>query len=432
MDRRTKNVEIFEDSVDLMQKSGRLRKAIQESVKNQRLYLETAEVTVPERIGCTCRTVVSKKRSLEAASAYAKAGKKVAVLNFASSTNPGGGVTNGSSAQEECLCRCSTLYPCLDTDGMWNQFYKPHRNAGDPLYNDDCLYTPGVIVFKSDISFPERMEEEDWYQVDVITCAAPNLRNVPSNDMNPFAGNAPAEIAGDALYELHVKRLERVFRVAAANSAEVLILGAFGCGAFCNPPAVVAKAFKAAQEKYASYFETIEYAVFCCGQETRNYDAFCEVFDAEKSFDLSRFLEAHERDYKRALREVKAGRKLTHWMWYIFPQIAGLGFSRTSQFYAITDLGEAKAYLQNEVLGPHMKELCTALMALKTADATEVFGCPDDMKLKSSMTLFELADLEQKLFGAVLDKFFDGERDEHTLKQIRCNLQSGTVKNIRS
>ena len=121
------------------------------------------------------------------------------------------------------------------------------------------------------------MEEKDWYQVDVITCAAPNLRDIPSNLMNPFAGNAPADIEEDGLYGLHLQRLERVFRVAAANGAEVLILGAFGCGAFCNPPVVVARAFKKIQEKYASYFETIEYAVFCGGHETQNYDAFCEV-----------------------------------------------------------------------------------------------------------------------------------------------------------
>ena len=87
------------------------------------------------------------------------------------------------------------------------------------------------------------MEEKDWYQVDVITCAAPNLRDIPSNLMNPFAGNAPADIEEDGLYGLNLQRLERVFRVAAANGAEVLILGAFGCGAFCNPPAVVARAY---------------------------------------------------------------------------------------------------------------------------------------------------------------------------------------------
>ena len=126
------------------------------------------------------------------------------------------------------------------------------------------------------------MEEKDWYQVDVITCAAPNLRDMPSNLMNPFAGNAPADIEEDGLYGLHLQRLERVFRVAAVNGAEVLVLGAFGCGAFCNPPAVVARAFKKIQEKYASYFETIEYAVFCGGYETQNYDAFCEVLGAKE------------------------------------------------------------------------------------------------------------------------------------------------------
>lgn len=419
MDRRTKNVVIFKDSVDLMNGNSRLQQAITESVNKQKLYLEAEKIDVPESKGLSCKTMVSTKRSFEAASVYARAGKKVAVLNFASSTNPGGGVTHGSSAQEECLCRCSTLYPCLNIDMMWTKFYKPHRKAGNPLYNDDCLYTPEVIVFKSDISFPERLTEKDWYQVDVITCAAPNLRDMPSNLMNPFAGNAPADIEDDGLYELHLQRLERVFRVAAVNGAEVLILGAFGCGAFCNPPAVVARAFKAVQEKYASYFETIEYAVFCGGHETQNYDAFCEVFGTEKKYDLSRFIEAHEKDYQRALKEVKAGHKRTHWMWYIFPQIAGLGFSRTSQFYSISDLGEAKAYLQHEVLGAHMRELCEELLDLDTNDATEVFAYPDDMKLKSCMTLFKLADPEQKLFGAVLDKFFDGERDENTITILK-------------
>ena len=143
------------------------------------------------------------------------------------------------------------------------------------------------------------------------------------------------------------------------------------------------------------------------------------MFGAEKKYDLSRFIEAHEKDYQRALKEVKAGYKRTHWMWYIFPQIAGLGFSRTSQFYSISDLGEAKAYLQHEVLGAHTKELCESLLALETNDAVEVFDWPDDMKLKSCMTLFEIADPEQKLYGDVLDKFFDGKRDENTIKLLK-------------
>ena len=115
-------------------------------------------------------------------------------------------------------------------------------------YNDDLLYTPEVVVFKTDIAAPERMEEKDWYQVDIITCAAPNLRKKPSNAMNPSAGNAPVKISEKALYELQMQRLERVFQAAASNGAEVLILGAFGCGAFCNPPRIVARVFRSVQE----------------------------------------------------------------------------------------------------------------------------------------------------------------------------------------
>lgn len=418
-DRREKNVRIFKDTIDLIENSRRLQEAISNSLSRQQLYGETEEVAIPDSKDKSCKTVVSTKRSFEAASAYARVGKKVCVLNFASATNPGGGVTDGSSAQEECLCRCSTLYWCLDEDEMWQKFYYPHRNAADPLYNDDCIYTPGVIVVKNDISFPERIPESDWYQVDVLTCAAPNLRNMPSNMMNPFAGDKSADIEDDDLYKLHTQRIERIFRIAAANGAEVLILGAFGCGAFCNPPEVVAKAFYDVQKKYENHFEIIEYAVFCGGHESQNYDAFCAQFGVEKVYDLRRFHEAHNENYQKALNEVKAGYKRSHWMWYIFPQIVGLGHSRTSVFYAISDIGEAKAYMQDSVLGSHMKELCEALLSLETNDAVKVFNRPDDMKLKSSMTLFEKAVPEEPIFGKVLDKFFAGERDEATLKMIK-------------
>ena len=151
------------------------------------------------------------------------------MLNFASATNPGGGVVYGSSAQEESICRCSTLYPCLDVDEMWDKFYEPHGEADDPLYNNDCIYTPFVKVFKSDSNFPELMQESEWWDVDVITCAAPNLRSVPSNIMNPNAGSSKVEISYDGLRELLKSRVKRVFEIAIVNGAQVLILGAFGC-----------------------------------------------------------------------------------------------------------------------------------------------------------------------------------------------------------
>ena len=101
---------------------------------------------------------------------------------------------NGSSAQEECICRCTTLYPCLNTQEMWDKFYLPHRKANNPLYNDDSIYTPDVVVFKSDINFPEPLAKEDWWKVNILTCAAPNLRERPSNAMNPNAGTIAAKV----------------------------------------------------------------------------------------------------------------------------------------------------------------------------------------------------------------------------------------------
>ena len=198
------------------------------------------------------------------------------MLNFASATNPGGGVVYGSSAQEESICRCSTLYPCLDVDEMWDKFYEPHGEADDPLYNNDCIYTPFVKVFKSDSNFPELMQESEWWDVDVITCAAPNLRSVPSNIMNPNAGSSKVEISYDGLRELLKSRVKRVFEIAIVNGAQVLILGAFGCGAFRNPPKLVAEVFAEYTREYRNCFDVVEYAVFYVEHERANFEAFRE------------------------------------------------------------------------------------------------------------------------------------------------------------
>ena len=135
--------------------------------------------------------------------------------------------------------------------------------------------------------------------------------------------------------------------------------------------------------------------------------------------DLSRFLKAQERDYARALSEIRSGRKRSHWMWYIFPQLKGLGYSSTSQYYGIRNLEEAKAYLQHPVLGPRLVEISEALLTLDTDDAGAVMGYPDNLKLHSCMTLFELAayDLaspEAPVFSRVLEKFFAGHQDRRT------------------
>jgi uncharacterized protein (DUF1810 family) len=132
---------------------------------------------------------------------------------------------------------------------------------------------------------------------------------------------------------------------------------------------------------------------------------------------LTRFITAQENTYDTALAEIRAGRKRSHWMWYIFPQMLGLGRSSMSEYYGITGVVEARAYLADAVLGARLVEISTALLELPTNDAHEVFGSPDDMKLKSSMTLFYLAG-GGPVFRAVLDKFFGGDVDAATLRLL--------------
>lgn len=132
--------------------------------------------------------------------------------------------------------------------------------------------------------------------------------------------------------------------------------------------------------------------------------------------DLQRFLEAQEDDFELALSEIKSGRKESHWMWYIFPQIAGLGFSSTSIFYAIKDLTEAEEYLNHPILGERLIEISEALLEIKGKTAFQIFGSPDDMKLKSSMTLFAALNETNPIFQKVLDKYFDGAKDELTMQ----------------
>lgn len=135
--------------------------------------------------------------------------------------------------------------------------------------------------------------------------------------------------------------------------------------------------------------------------------------------DLSRYTRAQERTHAAALRELKNGYKSSHWSWWEIPQIIGLGRTYTSREYAIKDLNEAKEYLVNETLRTHLLELCEALLSLETNDAEYVMGYPDDLKLRSCMTLFQAADPDCGTFQAVLDKFFDGKPDARTLKILR-------------
>ena len=135
--------------------------------------------------------------------------------------------------------------------------------------------------------------------------------------------------------------------------------------------------------------------------------------------DLSRFIKAQERTHASALRELQGGYKSSHWSWWEIPQIIGLGMTSTSRAYAIRDLAEAKAYLKEDTLRTHLLELCEALLSLDTNDVEYVMGYPDDLKLRSCMTLFQAADPGCGIFQAVLDKYFGGKPDDKTLRILK-------------
>jgi uncharacterized protein (DUF1810 family) len=136
------------------------------------------------------------------------------------------------------------------------------------------------------------------------------------------------------------------------------------------------------------------------------------------SHDLTRFTAAQAGIHDQALAELRAGSKRTHWMWFVFPQIAGLGSSATAQRYAIADLAEARAYLADAVLGPRLIECASALLGVEGRTAEQIMGYPDDMKLRSSMTLFRRAAPEIEVFQEVLDRYFDGKADPQTLNKV--------------
>jgi uncharacterized protein (DUF1810 family) len=145
---------------------------------------------------------------------------------------------------------------------------------------------------------------------------------------------------------------------------------------------------------------------------------------ADDCFDLNRFVQAQEEVYPRALGEIKRGQKRSHWMWFIFPQIDGLGYSSTAKFYAIKSKEEAKAYLNHPVLGPRLVSCCEALLQCSGSSASEIFGYPDDMKLCSSMTLFASVSESNSVFVRVLKRYYEGQPDPRTLELLRTEAAS--------
>lgn len=279
MDARARRLEIFEGTRNLLEASDMLRTSVEKARAAQKIYWEGEAIHYGEpRFDAPFRLVLSKEKTVQAARKYAEAGKKTCILNFASSVTPGGGVVTGAQAQEESICRVSMLYFALSDKNTAGKFYDRHWEmirAGkmNRRNTDDIIYTPGIYAVRDDANHEAVLCEGEWYKMDVITCAAPDIRMVGDDtEYRPDAETLRNEL---------VRRWKCILSAAARHEADVLILGAFGCGVFENPPALVAEAFREAAKGFETYFETVEFAVYSANERNENYRAFCGVLCGE-------------------------------------------------------------------------------------------------------------------------------------------------------
>lgn len=259
----------FQDTI-AFSKSEKLKTATEGAIQSSKIYKEgfTAQkksTLYPNE----CFIEVEATTTFEAAKKNINLGK-VVVLNFANPHYPGGGVQNGAMAQEECLCRSSNLYLCISNQNVFDDYYLYNRNIGNKFFSDRLIYTKDVTVFKDDSTVPKMMSEDEWFNVDVITCAAPYIAN------RRYTNKA-------ALKQLFKGRIKNIFESAIDNDVDVIILGAFGCGAFKNPPELVAKAFHEVidENDYSKYFKKIVFAIKCNYAKRNNYDIFFDEFFGE-------------------------------------------------------------------------------------------------------------------------------------------------------
>lgn len=278
MDAQMERILVFRDTMQRISANPVLLSAINRSREQTQVYPAGNPPALPPHPGYQTAVSVTPSRSFEAAMRLRKTypDARIAVHNFASATNPGGGVEHGAGAQEECLCRCSTLFPVLKTDALFAQYYAVHRAQHDTRYTDACIWSPDIIICKTDTDHPQPMPQADWCKVDVLTCAAPNLREKPYNQMNPGKGQA-VHVSPEELLALHQSRARFMLRVLAAQGDDVVVLGAFGCGAFRNDPSVVAACYKEMLTEFDGYFRHIEFAVYCPPKYPENYEIFRKV-----------------------------------------------------------------------------------------------------------------------------------------------------------
>ena len=264
---RTALMQCFTDTQRMVREDAELSRATLRMQAGTVLYFPGFAAVAPSHKSADCPLAVVEDTTFHCARELVRNGR-VAVLNFANAYSPGGGVTRGAMAQEECLCRSSNLYSALTLPYLIRNYYKHNEKTTGELGTDAVIYSPGVTVFKSDDALPTPLAKT--FQTDVLTCAAPYV--------NP---NRKKPIPLEKLEDTFNHRIRNILEVAAANGADNLILGAFGCGAFNNPPDLVAGCFRyyLVDKGYRDYFKCVVFAIKGGG---RNYEVFRDILMEEQ------------------------------------------------------------------------------------------------------------------------------------------------------
>ena len=302
--RKDSLIECFNDTVSRSQTDD-LKELTEKAVSSARVYKESFSALHSERQSTTeddgSKICVVSGTTLETARKYMQFGR-TAVLNFANPQYPGGGALQGAMAQEECLCRSSNLYLCLNSVTVFEDFYFYHKKLGHNFFSDRLIYTRDVTVFKDDSEIPELLPNSKRFCVDVITCAAPYIVK------RKYTNRA-------ALKELFKSRIKNIFEAAIDNGVAVLVLGAFGCGAFGNPPEVVAEAFHEVIDGngYKDCFNKIVFAIKPNDLNNSNFQAFDNELSKDKKISVSRELPWLESVRKKCESSIEEKFQYFHW-----------------------------------------------------------------------------------------------------------------------
>lgn len=265
------NIEIFNDTQNIVKRSSQLKLLTNKSIAETKIYNENF-ISQKTQVFTYPSVKVKEALTLQAVSEIYGKYKNIAILNFANPIEPGGGVLRGANAQEEYLCRASNLYNCLTSEKA-TEFYEYHQRNRNNIFSDKIIYCPNVQFFKKDVlknkytfeEYPDFIQQytDDFITADVITCAAPYWHN-------------EIDISENELLEIMKKRVTNIFEAAIENKIEALILGAFGCGAFRNPPHIVAESFRQVllSERYINSFKEVVFAIKRTGSFCPNIEAF--------------------------------------------------------------------------------------------------------------------------------------------------------------